>query len=207
MGITAERRGRQHQSLALIASGEHLKSDAYSTVGLVLGLGLIYFTGWAWLDSLIALIFGFIIGITGYRVVRSSISGIMDEVDYSLVKDLVQLLQAQRHEHWIDVHNFRVIKYGDSLHIDCHLTVPRFFNVVEAHAEVDRLEELLQKEIGESTELFIHVDPCIPECCKLCALEHCPIRTQAFEQLEVWTEENIMRNRKHGLSDSEGRLA
>ena len=204
LGWAAERRGRLHQSLALLASGQHLKSDAYSTLGLVIGLAVIYWTDWLWLDSLIALFFGFIIAYTGYGVLRSSISAIMDEADFSLLNDLVEVLQTHRHENWMDIHNLRIIKYGDALHIDCHLTVPRFFTVEQGHKEVDRLEDLFREEVSQHTELFIHLDPCIPECCSACRQLDCPLRSEAFTGSEVWTRAAIMRNRKHALGEEEG---
>ena len=61
----------------------------------------------------------------------------MDEADIELLKKLVQLLNANRRENWIDLHNLRIIKYGGTLHMDCHLTVPWYLNVREAHAEIE----------------------------------------------------------------------
>ena len=67
LGFYVEKEGRTNDSAVLIASGEHLKSDGYSTLGMLLGLGLLWFTGWVWLDSAIALIFGFIVGSSGHK--------------------------------------------------------------------------------------------------------------------------------------------
>ncbi|MCP4440252.1 MAG: cation transporter [Aureispira sp.] len=197
LGAMVERKGHKSNSLAMIASGKHLKSDAYSTIGLVVGLGVLYFTNYVWLDSVIAIIFGGIIGWTGYHIVKESVSGIMDEVDYKLVDHVVKILNEHRHPHWIDVHNLRIIKYGADLHVDCHITVPWYFNTVEAHAEVDRLEDLLQSQIDVPVELFIHVDPCIVESCSICQLTDCPKRQAPFEEIIEWELDNIMRNRKH----------
>lgn len=199
LGAWAERQGQKTNSLALIASGKHLKSDAYSTVGLVVGLVAIMLTNWVWLDSVVAILFGGLIAYTGYGVVRESVSGIMDEVDYNLVEEMVAILDKNRLPNWIDIHNFRIIKYGHALHIDCHLTVPRFFGVVEAHDEVDKLEELIKTTVEVPVELFIHVDACIPESCRLCQRANCAVRSQDFEELEEWKLSNIILNRKHGL--------
>ena len=199
LGAWAVRQGKQTNSLALISSGKHLISDTYSTIGLVVGLALIWLTEWAWLDSATAILFGFIIAWTGYGIIKESVSGIMDEVDYDLVKDIVELLQTHRQPNWIDVHNLRIIKYGGALHIDCHLTVPRYFDVVQAHTEVDALEDILREQTGAAVELFVHVDACVVESCRLCPRQDCPVRSSAFESLEAWTSENIMKNRKHGV--------
>jgi cation diffusion facilitator family transporter len=202
LGAWAVRQGKRSQSVALVASGRHLISDTYSTIGLVIGLGLIWATDWLWLDSATAILFGFIIAYTGYHIIKESIAGIMDEVDYELVERVVRMLQTHRQANWIDVHNLRIIKYGGNLHIDCHLTVPKFFDVVAAHNEVDALELVFEREIQPQIELFIHVDACIPDSCRLCPRQNCPVRSQNFDKLEVWTRPNVMQNRKHGLESS-----
>ena len=73
--------GKRNNSLALIASGKHLQSDTYSTLGIIAGLLLLYFTKLKWIDSVVAILFGVIIIITGYKIMRRSIAGIMDEAD------------------------------------------------------------------------------------------------------------------------------
>lgn len=140
VGAIAVNKGRQNNSLALVASGKHLQSDTYSTIGIILGLILLFFTKMAWLDSVVALIFALLIVYTGYKIIRDSLRGIMDEADEKLLKKMVDLLEAHRTPEWIDLHNMRIIKYGSTLHLDCHLTVPWYLNVHEAHREIDKLD-------------------------------------------------------------------
>lgn len=199
LGVYVERQGKSADSMVLIASGEHLKSDGYSTLGMIIGLGTILFTNWLWLDSIVAIVFGIIIIQAGIGVIKSSMAGIMDEVDYDLVKEIVILLNQNRHTEWIDVHNLRVIKYGTALHVDCHITIPWYFDTRQAHAEVDRLEELLAANTEKTIEFFIHVDPCIPESCSICNKLDCPVRKFELKQKVEWTVENIMLNQKHFL--------
>ncbi|SFF88865.1 cation diffusion facilitator family transporter [Pontibacter chinhatensis] len=198
VGFVTERRGLQNNSLVLAAGGKHLKSDAYSTAGILIGLLLIYLTGIVWLDSVVAIIFGLIIGYTGYRILRSSIAGIMDEADYELLQRIVRVLNENRRENWIDIHNLRVIKYGSTLHIDCHLTVPWYLNVQEAHDEVEAVAEVVREQIDPSIELFIHTDPCIMPSCAICAKENCEVRRQPFQERVEWDFEKVIADRKHG---------
>ena len=191
--------GKKNNSAALIASGKHLQTDTWSTVGIIAGLALLYFTGYNWVDSAIACLFGCFIIFTGYRIVRSSVAGIMDEADVKLLNRMVQLLNANRKENWVDLHNLRVIRYGSVLHIDCHLTVPWYLNVHEAHREIDSLSELIKKEFGESLELFVHSDGCLPFSCRICNKTVCAERKNNFEQRINWTLENISQNKKHAL--------
>jgi cation diffusion facilitator family transporter len=189
--------GKKNNSLALIASGKHLRTDTWSTLGIIIGLLLLYFTKLLWLDSLVAIIFSFIIIYTGYKIIRTSIAGIMDEADIELLKKLVALLNENRKENWIDLHNLRLIKYGGTLHIDCHLTVPWYLNVREAHGEVEALALLVQKEFGEAVELFVHSDDCREFSCRICYKKNCLVRQHNFEEKVEWTIDNISRDSKH----------
>jgi cation diffusion facilitator family transporter len=192
--------GRKNNSLALIASGKHLQSDTWSTAGIVIGLALLLITGQKWIDSGVAIGFAFFIMYTGYKILRSSIAGIMDEADERLLTRMVSLLNKNRRESWVDLHNLRVIKYGSVLHLDSHLTVPWYLNVHEAHIEIDALAELIRKEFGESLELFVHSDGCLPFSCRICAKQDCSVRKHNFEKQIEWTLENISSNKKHGLN-------
>jgi cation diffusion facilitator family transporter len=191
--------GKKNNSEALIASGRHLQSDTWSTVGIIAGLVLLYFTGYKWIDSAVAIVFGLFIIYTGYNIVRRSIAGIMDEADVKLLTRMVHVLNANRRENWVDLHNLRVIKFGSILHVDCHLTVPWYLNVHEAHKEIDALSDLIRKEFGESFEIFVHSDGCLPFQCSICNKADCNVRQHNFVQQVVWTLENISRNKKHQL--------
>ena len=199
VGFLGVRYGKRNESLALIASGRHLVSDSYSTFGIVAGLLLISFTKLLWIDGAIAIVFGVIIIYTGYRILRRSIAGIMDEADEELLEKMVQVLNANRKENWVDLHNLRVIKYGSILHVDCHLTVPWYLNVHEAHADIDSLASLIRREFGESLELFVHSDGCLYVQCPICSKPDCPVRHHPFEKKIEWSLGNIISNKKHQL--------
>ncbi len=200
VGYYCLRIGKKNNSEALMASGKHLQSDTWSTVGIIIGLLLLYFTGYKWIDAAVAVVFGLIIIYTGYKILRRSIAGIMDEADVKLLTRMVQLMNANRKENWVDLHNLRVIKYGTVLHVDCHLTVPWYINVHEAHNEIDALGALIEKEFGESFEMFVHSDGCLPFQCKICNKADCNVRQHNFVQQIPWTLENISKNKKHELT-------
>ncbi len=199
VGYISIRNGKKNNSLALVASGKHLQTDTYSTLGIIIGLLLIRLTKLAWLDGVTAIIFAFIIINTGYHILRHSLAGIMDEADKELLQKMLAVLNANRRVNWIDLHNLRVIKYGGQFHIDCHLTVPWYLNVVEAHVEVEELGRLIKKEFGTVFELFVHTDPCLDFSCSICAKEECTVRKRYFEKRVEWTLENVLRDKKHSL--------
>ncbi|MBX2922643.1 MAG: cation transporter [Chitinophagaceae bacterium] len=193
------RLGKHNNSLALIATGKHLKSDTWSTLGIIIGLVLIWITELRWLDGAVAIAFAFFIIFTGYHILRTSIAGIMDEADKALLEKMVKLLNTNRRINWIDLHNLRIIKFGNVLHTDCHLTVPWYLNVKEAHEEIDALTSLVQKEFGEAVEVFVHADGCLDFSCRICSKQDCPVRKFSFEKLIPWNVENISENRRHNV--------
>lgn len=199
VGFLGFRYGKRNQSLALVASGRHLISDSYSTFGIVAGLLLISFTKIVWIDGAVAILFGGIIIYTGYKILRRSIAGIMDEADGELLEKMVRVLNENRKENWVDLHNLRVIKYGSILHVDCHLTVPWYLNVNEAHAEIEALGSLIKREFGQSLELFVHSDGCLYVQCPICLKSDCPVRHHPFEKKIEWSLENILSDKKHQL--------
>lgn len=200
MGSLCIRTGRKNNSLALMASGKHLHSDTYTTGGILAGLTLIYFTGIQWIDSAVAIIFSGIIFFTGFRIIRTSVAGIMDERDNTLLRKMINVLDKDRSKNWIDIHNIRIIKYGSTLHIDCHLTVPWYLNVHEAHEEIDKLGHIVRKEFGDAIELFVHSDGCLPVSCPICIKDDCTVRHHPFQRRITWTVRNMERDEKHQVN-------
>ncbi|MCC6401862.1 MAG: cation transporter [Flavobacteriales bacterium] len=198
MGLMLRRRGRLSHSITLEAGGTHLLSDAWSTVALVVGLVLIRFTGLLWLDQVFAIAFALYILLTGLRVFRRSVAGIMDEADLELGERVVAVLEQHRRPAWVDVHNFRMIAYGSVLHVDCHVTLPWYHSLEEAHREIGAIEAVVNERLGRTVELFIHMDPCIPTSCHICALDGCPHRKAPFAERIPWSIDTVLSNRKHG---------
>ena len=168
MGAYAIRKGKKNNALTLVATGKHMQSDTYGTAGILAGLLFLYFTGYAWIDSAISVVFAIVIFISGYKILRTSLAGIMDEADKELLNSMVEYLNDHRRENWMDIHNLRIIKYGSVLHLDCHLTIPWYLNIHEGHNEVKELEDMVKENFGENVELFVHTDGCLPISCAIC---------------------------------------
>lgn len=203
LGFVSLQQGRKNNSMALMASGRHLQTDTYSTAAIIAGLLLISVTGFTWIDGAVAIGFGLFIIYPGYKILRVSLAGIMDEADMELLEKMVDVLEKNRHHNWVDLHNLRVIKYGNVLHMDCHLTVPWYLNVNQAHQEIDELRKLVRTNFGESLELFAHSDGCRYFQCSICKKSDCPVRQHPFDGVIDWNLDNALRNKKHG----EGRVA
>jgi cation diffusion facilitator family transporter len=200
MGLICIRTGKKNNSLALIASGKHLHSDTFSTIGILAGLALLYFTHIAWIDSATAIAFSLFILYTGLKIIRSSVAGIMDETDLALLNRFAEVVNDKRHKNWVDLHNLRIIKYGSTLHVDCHMTVPWYLNVHEAHDEIDQLAKIIRNEFDNSIELFVHSDGCLPTSCPVCIKDDCPVRQHTFQKRITWTVDNIQQDLKHQIT-------
>ncbi|HXB28263.1 MAG TPA: cation diffusion facilitator family transporter [Puia sp.] len=200
VGYYAVKKGKENNSEALEASGQHLKSDTYSTLAIIVGLSLIYFTQIRQLDSIVAIIMSVVIMIIGYRIARKSVAGIMDEADEKILGKVIVRLNNSRQANWIDIHNLRVIKFGNVLHVDCHMTVPWYLNVREAHEEIDKLRKLIQSEFGSVMEFFVHSDGCIPDCCPICIKTDCHVREHPFIKKIEWEMQNAIPNKKHDVN-------
>lgn len=191
--------GKKSHSIALEVSGRHLRTDTYSTIAVIAGLALVYFTRIHWLDAVVAILLTCLLLYTSYSILRRSIAGIMDEADQQLLQEMIAYINKHRRENWVDLHNFRVIKYGSVLHIDCHLTVPWYLNVMEAHHEIDQLAALIRDQYGQSVEFFVHSDGCRPFQCTLCSKTDCRVRQSDFEKTIPWTLANVLQNQRHRL--------
>lgn len=198
LGIYLVKWGKKLPSITISGNGQHILTDAWSSLGLITALVLIRLTGWHWLDPLASLILGTLIIVKGYKLMRHSISGLMDETDMQIIDRLVKILSAHRRPAWIDVHNMRVQQYGQNYHIDCHITMPYYYSLEQVHMEIKQMEDVFNKEMAHGhVECFIHTDPCIPKSCPLCTIMDCPVRSFPFEKKIPWTRDTVLPNHQH----------
>ena len=150
--------GRRLKSPALVADGHHLLSDVLSSGAVVVGVLLAVLTGWYVLDPILAGLVAINILWSGWKVVTSSLSGLLDEAvpDDQLAK--MRAVIATATAGIIEVHDLRTRHAGKMTFVDFHLVVPGMISVNEAHALCDRIEQALKDELGEVT-VTIHVEP------------------------------------------------
>jgi len=198
LGHVLRVKGLALKSLTIEASGKHLITDAITSLVLILGVAIIYFTNLYFLDSVISVLFSLYIVYSGYTLVRRSVGGLMDEVNPNSVEAVVELLNKTRIPTWIDIHNLRVQQYGGDRHIDLHLTLPYYLDLNQVHDEVQAVEKVLEEDWPGMMEVFIHADPCIPEkCCHYCQIQSCPVRKSPIAIKIEWSASNMSKNQKH----------
>lgn len=199
MGYISIKKGIRENSLVLQSSGKHLQSDTVTTLGVVMSLVLVYLTKVFWIDAVTALLFGTYIIIVGYKIIRKSLSGIMDEADLEMLARLANFLNQHRQPEWIDIHNMRIQQHGSKLHIDAHLTLPWYFELRKAHEEMEKIYRLIGENTDRNIEFNFHLDDCKPTSCEICQLRDCKVRQKDFVKRIEWNSHNISQLRKHNL--------
>jgi cation diffusion facilitator family transporter len=152
------RRGRALRSPALRADARHLVADVVSSLAVMLGLGLVVLTGSLWLDPLIAALAALNILWSGWRLMRESVAGLMDEAVPPELMARIRRVVSAHAEGAIEAHDLRTRHAGSVTFIEFHLVVPGDMRVAAAHDICDRIEAALKQEI-EDAIITIHVEP------------------------------------------------
>ena len=200
VGLLLGRAGRRLKSVALVGDGQHLYLDALTSIVSSAALLLVAATGVVRFDAGAALLLGGFIVVNGWRMLRRSVSGLMDETDTAVVAEVIAELQARRRAPWIDGHNLRVPRYGAYLHIDCHLQMPYYFSLEQIHTQLHDIEELIRARFAVEVEMFVHADPCTFAACSLCHMADCPVRQHPFRHEVVWNLHNAVKDERHRLA-------
>ncbi len=150
--------GRRLKSPALVADGHHLFSDVLSSGAVVVGVLLAVLTGWYVLDPILAGLVAINILRSGWKVVMSSLSGLLDEAVPEEQLSRMRTVISTATDGVIEVHDLRTRHAGRMTFVDCHLVVPGKTTVDEAHAKCDAIEEAVRDEFGDVT-ITIHVEP------------------------------------------------
>lgn len=203
VGRAAIAKGRRNRSPALEASGRHLCSDTYSSVGILAGLVVVYAAqsmGYdaRWLDSSIAGLFGMIIIATGARVIKRAMDDAMDAADGDLIGQITETINEYRHDDWIDVYSLRVIKYGPSIYVNLRVVLPRDMTVEEMDQENREIDEAIRSRFGDSVETSIVAVPCVPFYCRSCQ-RNCLRRTSEYDRSLEWNPDMLSTPRPHAI--------
>ncbi|WP_027877188.1 cation diffusion facilitator family transporter [Meiothermus cerbereus] len=158
------RTGRKARSPAVVADGQHILADVLTSVGVLLGIGLAWLSGWWVLDPLLAIAVAFNILWVGWRLVRDSVGGLMDEsVSEAELADIRNTLSytlegLASEGRVLEIHDLRTRRAGPRTFVEFHLVVPGHTSVEQAHQICDRLENALQASMDGVTAT-IHVEP------------------------------------------------
>jgi cation diffusion facilitator family transporter len=171
------RTGRRHNSLALVADGNHLMSDVATSVGLLVGLGLVAVTGAVWIDSLTACLVAVWILVTATRVIRQAVSLLMDERSDEHIEHVMAALGSDLPEGLLDPHDLRVVDGGTERFLSMHAFAPRWWDLTRCQVLQDEVHERLAAHADTALTVVLKIEPCIPALCPECHIEDCPVRS------------------------------
>jgi cation diffusion facilitator family transporter len=189
--------GKRFHSQILIADGIHLLTDLMTTIILGLGLILVLFTGWTWLDPVLAFAVALFLFRTGFKLVQESSNALLDARSPALIEKIVDYLNQIPRRSVITAHELKVQQFGRDKHVDLHVVVPEFLSIKEAHDESDHFAADLMQKLGHDSLVHTHIDPCEREYCTECSFLDCPIRMKAFEGIPPFQSHLITRPGNH----------
>lgn len=172
--------GKKTDSLALQADGQHVFSDFLTSLAMLVGLLVVKFTHYYWLDSVIAILMGVLLLVTGIPLIKTAVNGLLDAENPTLLEKIRASTENLRDTGIIRIHHVRAMRNGRRIHVDGHVVVPEHWTVQFAHDYVEKFERKVVKTSFMEGEIGFHIDPCRRLYCSLCELKDCPIRKEKF---------------------------
>ena len=182
--------GKKTNSLTIIADSKHIQADVLTSVGIIVGLGIVILTDIPVFDPIIAIIVALNILFTGFKLVRESVGGLMNEVDCETMKIISSKIIEIRIPEWIDIHELRFWKSANNTFIDFHMVLPYYFTIKEAHKS-DELILAEMKKIMPGTQVKIHLDYCDHQLCRFCEYNNCTERKEEFVEKQLWDQNRL----------------
>jgi cation diffusion facilitator family transporter len=150
--------GREAKSIALEADAHHLFTDVWTSIGVIAGVGLVWVTGWLWLDPTIALLVAANIVWTGWHLARRSAAGLMDaSLPGAELKQIEAILAAYRQQ-GLEFHALRTRQAGSRAFVTMHVLVPGAWTVQQGHEWSERIEADLRRALP-GVHVTTHIEP------------------------------------------------
>jgi len=151
--------GRQRKSMILEANGKHVFTDCWTSGGVVVGLSLAMWTGWHYWDPIAAILMGLNILYSGFRLMRESVGGLMDEVDEKKAREITDVVVEEISRRSALGHEIKVRPLGDAYAIEMHLLFPDRTSVLEAHERATEIELAIAKRLNPEPYIITHIEP------------------------------------------------
>ena len=152
-------KGKKHDSIILVANGKHVLTDSWTSFGVVGGLLLVMFTGWLPFDPILAIFVAVNIIWSGGKLIRTSVGGLMDEVDPGADMQIRAVLDAETKKHSLEYHELRNRRSGSTVWVDFHLLFPSGTSIEDAHELATLIEAALKKSMRENCVVTSHLEP------------------------------------------------
>lgn len=152
-------KGKKHDSIILVANGKHVLTDSWTSFGVVGGLLLVMFTDWLPFDPILAIFVAVNIIWSGGKLIRTSVGGLMDEVDPGADRQIRAVLDAETKKHSLEYHELRNRRSGSTVWVDFHLLFPSGTSIEDAHELATLIEAALKKSMRENCVVTSHLEP------------------------------------------------
>ncbi len=150
--------GREHRSITLEADAHHLMTDVWTSVGVIGGVGLVWLTGWLWLDATIALLVAANIVWTGWQLMHRSAAGMMDISLPPETRQQIETVLDQFRSEGLDFHALRTRQAGSRAFVSLHVLVPGNWTVQHGHDWSERIEAAI-RELLPHANITTHLEP------------------------------------------------
>jgi cation diffusion facilitator family transporter len=152
------RTGRKNHSLILTANGHHVLTDGWTSLGAIIGLGLMHLTGWLWWDPVFGLLMAGNILVSGYDLLRQSVAGLMDHADPALTRVLDEALARETASRGVTFHALRHRNAGKVHYVDVHFLFPDEIALREAHRIATDIERAVMKSTVQTVHITTHLE-------------------------------------------------
>jgi cation diffusion facilitator family transporter len=159
LGTALLRIGKKRRSAVLRANGEHVLADVWTSGGVLAALTLVHFTGWRGWDPIFAVLAATKLLWTGFRLMRESFGGLMDQADLTVEKELRETLDRECGSRGLSYHNLRHRHSGRLHWIEFHLVFPDDSGLLDAHEIATELEGRVASLIGQDVRVITHLEP------------------------------------------------
>ena len=161
LGVGLIRVGKRTNALVLVANGHHVLTDMWTSLGVLVGVGLVLWTGIEWLDPVVALLLGVNILWTSGRLVRDAYGGLMERADADTTAQLDAVLADAQTEGLISgYHHVRHRRVNDNLWLEQHLLMPDDLRLDAAHERASTVERRQRRLFPEShVQITSHLEP------------------------------------------------
>ena len=159
LGLSLIRVGKRRHSSLIKANGEHVLADVWTSGGVLVALFLVWMTGWLWWDPIFALLAAGKLLFTGFRLLRESFAGLMDEADLEVEKQLRDVLNADCDRYDLSYHNLRHRHSGVTHWVELHLVFPDEMTVSRAHEIATEVEANIAATLEPAGRVISHLEP------------------------------------------------
>lgn len=161
LGLFLVWQGKRNHSIILVANGKHVLTDSWTSLGVIVGLLLVLFTGWLPFDPILAILVALNILWSGGKLIRQSVGGLMDEADPGMEQKVKEVLATAMEEGGVSYHELRYRHSGTSAWVEVHLLFPDGTLIEDAHRRATEIESTIAAQFPYPVTVTTHLEPIV----------------------------------------------